>query len=334
MTTLKTLYNAYLSEHFWLADSTKDTTGRAFRYLAEAIGNITIERLEYRHFEQYKNFLLRTGRAKTTTNIYLRALAPVLSWAVNLKLLKENPIAGIKQLKITRKPIRIYEDWQFERMLRFAPDNRWRAILLCAKTAGLRRGAVLNLTRDNIRNGFIFVEPKRNTARTWEWEPKDREIRKIPLVPQLEEILQGLDCYYVMLSQRRYEANLRLKNAGILSGWIRRCPDQNFRRSFVAIQRKAFGRQVGDFHSLRKTYITLMCEELPEHFVAKLTGHTNSKTMTYYLASRESYFDIARQVASKGIKNRDAWLAAQSKGDVAAASRLGDTGLEPVTSCV
>lgn len=230
-----------------------------------------------------------------------------------MKLLETNPVVGIKQFRVTRKAIRIYEDWEFKRMYRYAPNDRWRAILLCAKTTGLRRGAILNLTKDNIRNGFIYVEPKRDSKTTWPWDPKDFEVRKVPCINALAEILSGLDCYYPLLTPQRYKSILRLKEAGILTGWARKCPDQNFRRSFVAIQRKAFGRQIGDFHSFRKTYTTLMCEQLPQHFVMRLTGHNSLKTMTYYLASRESYFNTAREIASEGIKNGTLGLQPEPK---------------------
>ncbi len=158
------------------------------------------------------------------------------------------------------------------------------------------------MTLNNIRSGYIFVEPKRNTKQTWEWEPKDREIRKVPITDDVHHIITRLNRFYPFLPDRTYERMVRLTGLGLVTGYQRRCPDWNFRRDFVAIQRRAFGRQIGDFHSLRKTYTTRMCEELPEHFVMRLTGHNSLKTMTYYLASRESYYENARQKAQEGIK--------------------------------
>ncbi|MHC4620378.1 MAG: tyrosine-type recombinase/integrase [Planctomycetota bacterium] len=302
MVKLRTLCQNYLQENFWLAEATKDTTGRSFRHLCECLGNIDITRLTFERLTAYKGWLLKTGRSKTTANIYLRSLSPVFQWAINLHLIDKNPLTGVGQFKVARRPIRIYEDWQVERLLRFAPNLRWKAIILAARTTGFRRGELLNLTKDNLRNGYIYCESKRDSKRTWGWEPKDKENRKVPLVDELAEMLNGLECYYPLLSEKRYENILRLKAAGLMTGWIIRCPDQNFRRDFVAIQRKAFGRQVGDFHSLRKTYTTRMCESLPEHFVMRLTGHNSLKTMTYYLASRESYYETARKTASGAIK--------------------------------
>lgn len=303
MLKLRTLCQQFLAENYLLyADSTRDTTERSCRYLAKAKGNREIDRITRADIEYYRNWLVKTGRSKNTANMYLRALGPVFEWAkVSKKLININPIRGVKQFRITRKPIFVYEDWQIKRMLKFA-DLRWKGIILTAWTTGLRRGAILNLTLNNIRSGYIYVEPKRNTAKTWEWEPKDREIRKVPITEDVKQIIYDLDRFYPFILSDTYERFLHLSSLGLLSGLQRRCPDWNFRRDFVKIQRRAFGRQIGDFHSLRKTYTTRMCEDLPEHFVMRLTGHSNLETMTYYLGSRESYYEDARRIAQRGIK--------------------------------
>ncbi len=305
MIKLSTLCEKYLSEQWWLSDSTKETTKRAFKYLIKVTGDLLIDRVTYRHGEQYKGKLLERGSSKNTVNMYIRAMKPAFGWAVKIKMLSENPLDHCKQIKVTQKPIRLYEDWEFWRLLRFAPNDRWRAILIAARTTGLRRGELLNLTKDNIRDGFIFVEPKRNTERTWEWEPKDQEIRKVPIIEPLEEILSRLSCYYPLLTDRRYENLLRLKKVGLLTGRVRKCPDENFRRQFVNIQRKAFGKQIGDFHSWRKTFITNMLNELPDYFVLRLSGHSNPKTMvTYYTAASGWQYEQVRKVALSAIKTR------------------------------
>lgn len=316
MTKLKTLCQNYLQENFWLAKRTRDGTKRAVDYFTGHIGNLRLDHLKYKHLESYKHFLVKTGRAKTTANMYLRAVHTVLSWAVLRGEIDANPMKGLKQYKVTRKPIRIYEDWEVQRMVRYTPSDRWKAIILVGRLTGLRRGAVLNITQDNVRGGFLYVEPKRNTRRTWEWEPKDKEIRKVPLPDNLGCLIKSLKVFYPMLTENRYNNLLKRKAMyGTLPEEIRRCPDNNFRRTFVGIQRKAFGRQIGDFHSLRKTYTTLMCEELPEHFVMRLTGHNNLKTMTYYLSARESYYEKARQIATDAIKTgRLACSSPQKRG--------------------
>ncbi len=304
MLTLNTLSQQYLCENFWLAQSTRETAQRACSYFAQAIGNRQVDRISLDDGQSYKGWLLRTGRSKNTANMYMRAVKGVFSWAVqSKKILSENPLVGLKQFRVTRRPIQIYERWELLRMLECCPSQRWRLILLCAYTTGMRRGEILNVTWDNIRDGFIHVEPKRNSQRTWEWEAKDKELRQIPLVDDLNEALQSQQgLLYPFLTEAIYQRMLRLNQAGLLNERQRKCPESNFRRSFVRIQKKAFGRQINTFHGFRKTYTTLMAEQLPQHFVMRLTGHNSSKTMTHYLGVRESYFEKAREVASKSIK--------------------------------
>lgn len=310
MVRLTTLCEAFFEENTWYANKTKENARRAFRYLSELVGNITVDRLDFGRCEKFRNWLWKSGRSKNTANMYLRALGPILDWAVQHRILRVNPAVGVKQFKVTQKPIRVYENWECERMYRAAPDDRWRAILLAARTTGLRRGELLNLTRKNIRQGFVYVEPKLQTKETWPWEPKDKAIRKVPLVDVLGSLLENLPCFYVFLTEDLYKSNLDRQAAGVLNEDRRKCPDLNFRRTFVQIQKRAFGRQIGDFHSLRKTYITEMANHLPQYFVMKLSGHSSSKTMTtYYTACRESMFDDARKIASReGIRGHLAWL--------------------------
>jgi integrase len=327
-----TLCQQYLQENFWLAKSTRETTERAFKYFATACGNREIDRIETSDGEKFKGYMLQRHNAKNSVNMYLRAIKSVLTWAsTTKKLIEGNSLTLTHQFKVTRNPVRIYEDYDIERMIQYAPSLRWKGIILCAWTTGLRRGEITNLTVDNIRNGYIWVEPKKNTSKTWEWEAKDKEIRRLPLVPQLKEIVENLDCYYLFLSQKRYASLIFKSSLGLMTEDERKCPEQNFRRTFVTIQRKAFGRQVGDFHQFRKTYITKMCEQLPQHFVMQLSGHSNLKTLTYYQGVRESYYDSALKIASKAIK-KDSFVSPRESQ--ATTNTLGGTGLEPVTSCV
>ena len=336
MVKLRTLCESYLKEHFWLGWSTRQTTERAFRYFALCSGNLTCDRLRFEHISEFKGWLVRTGRSRTTANIYLRSLKPVFGWAVNRRIIKDNPATEIREFKVTQRPIRIYEDWEFQRMLRYAPSAVWRLILIIGRTTGLRRGAILNLTRNNIRQGFIFVEPKKDTNHTWAWEPKDREIRKVPLIEGLGTLIEkDRASNYITIPHRRYRYLMGLKSAGMLNERMRICPLDNFRRTFVAIQRKAFGRQVGTFHDLRKTYATEMASSLPDYFTARLLGHSNVSTLvTYYTATKDSQYLQARQIAENAIKGTTVGSQSVFEGAASAVPRMGDTELESVTSCV
>jgi len=303
MLTIQTLSARYQDQHVGLlADNTRESCHRGMKYLIEAVRNVRIDRLGPEHAEQLKSYLARTGRAKGTINLYLRAVKRILQWAVEMKLLEENPFEATRQLRVTPRPVKLYTAEQVYRMIAGTPDRRWQARILCAWTTGLRRGAILNLTIDNIRDGYIWVEPKYATATTWPWEPKDRELRKVPLVPELTEMLEYLEGHYPFLTQRQYDRMLQLQAAGMLAQKRCKKPDQNFSRNFRQIQVRVFGQPIGDFHSLRRTYTSCMCDVLPEHIVRRLTGHNSTAALTPYLGARESHFQEARQIASDAIK--------------------------------
>lgn len=302
MVKLSSLCKGYLEEQFWLADSTQELTNLAFRHLVQCVGDLCIDRLTFQQAESYKGWLLKTGRSKNTANVYLRALKPVFNWAVRLKLIVENPVK-VKCFKVTQRPIKVYEDWEFQRMLRYSPHRFWRLRLILGRYCGLRRGEVLNLTLNNVRGDYLYVEPKRNTKDGWEWEPKDKEIRKVPLPYGVRAVVESCNCFYPTIGPKRYHVILRLREAGLLTGRTRRCPIGNFRRDFVTIQRRAFGRQIGTFHELRKTYITEMASHLPDYFVTKLSGHSDTRTMvTYYTAVKESQYAQAREIVDAATK--------------------------------
>jgi len=299
-----TLCQLFVDENRWnYEESTIDTFALAWRHFVEAVGNREIDRIEPMDGEKFKGWVVETMRSKTSANMWLRAIKRILNWAANEKgYIDTNPLAGTKQMRITRNPVKFYEDDQVLRMIRFAPTLRWKAIILCGWTTGLRRGALLNLTQDNIRGGYVHVEAKRRTERTWPWEPKTKEIRRVPLVDRLAEWIDRLGCYYPFLPHRRYFHMLGLQERAVLTARRRKCPEENFRRSFVAIQRRAFGRQIGDFHMLRKTYVTNI-SGLPEQVLMSLSGHRDRRTLTYYTGVRQSMMDEARKIVSERLKN-------------------------------
>jgi len=245
-----TLCQLFVTENRYnYEQSSLDTFELAFRHFVSAVGDKLISRIEPADGERFKCWCIETGRSKTSANMWLRSIKRILNWSVEDKeLLAVNPLAKARQFRITRNPVAFYSDYQVERMLRFAPDLRWKGIILCAWTTGLRRSAILNLTLDNIRDGFIYVEAKKQTERTWPWQPKTKEIRYVPLVEQLGLIIDSLGCYYPFLTYRRYARMLFLQSQGILGARQRKTPEENFRRTFVSIQRRAFGRQIGIFH--------------------------------------------------------------------------------------
>jgi len=297
---------------------------------------------------RFKNWLVASGRSMTTANIYLRVIHPVLAFGVEQGLWPTHPWQEVRQFRVPEKPVTIYEDEQFERMLFFLPrptaadpqrDLRWLAILWGARTTGFRRGELLNLTGDNIRGGLCWVEPKKATNKTWPWQIKTKRIRKVPLAPQFREALEPFRNRHYPMVLPSMVARLV---SGELAGRWRKCPEFCFTRTFAAIQVRAFGHKVNDFHGFRRTFTTDMAEELPDRAVMELTGHTRRETLNRYTCCRPTHWQRAYEIVARIGKNRASVGVYSSalNGELCTVrgpeigQKVGGDGYDPSTSCV
>ena len=206
--------------------------------------------------------------------------------------------------------MRIFSKDEFERIMAVARSSIWKARILLAKTAGLRRGEILNLTVKDVdfAKGRIMVQPKEDTKHTWRWVVKDKDRREVPLVDKAAKLLIDLQNElpdaqpYLLLPNRRYKYLMGLKARGKLKSELCKCPDDNFGRSWQTIFRKA-GIEDGTFHDLRSTCVTEWLEQgLMPHEVKELAGHADiNTTMNYYVGIRESLIDRARGASSAAL---------------------------------
>ena len=103
-----------------------------------------------------------------------------------------------------------------------ANDLLWKTKILIAKTAGLRRGEILNLTVNDIdfAKSKIIVQPKSESDYTWRWVVKDKERRELPLVESVAQLLANIQADlpemqpYLLLTPERYKHMMKLKNSG------------------------------------------------------------------------------------------------------------------------
>jgi integrase len=86
--------------------------------------------------ERKKQRTRKVGLAPMTIKNYLIALKTALGWAVEQKLLPSMP--KFPSIKVPKKKPQPIPAESFERLLAKAPDDLWRAFLLCGWWAGLR----------------------------------------------------------------------------------------------------------------------------------------------------------------------------------------------------
>jgi len=234
----------------------------------------------------------------------------IFSLAVKRGQLEQNPFNGIPLLKVPKKPVRLFSKDEFERILAAARSPIWKSRVLLAKTSGLRRGEILNLTLNDVdfAKGKVVVQAKEETKYTWRWVVKDKDRRELPLVDKVAQFLIDIQTElpegqpYLLLPPPRYQYLMSLRARGELKYETCKCPDGNFGRSWRTIFKKA-GIEDGTFHDLRSTCITEWLEKgLMPHEVKELAGHADiNTTMNYYVGIRDSLIDRARGASSAAL---------------------------------
>ena len=288
--------------------STLVESKRAMTEFISEVGDIQADSVKFQHGEKFLLSRLDKGNRRGTVNKKLRHLHGVFAWARRRGLLERNPIHGIRHLRVTDRPMRVFSDAEVELLIEAAPNTLWQARILVARSAGLRIGELLNLTRQNIdvSEGIVMVEPKEETDNTWEWHPKDYEIRELPLcdrgVQLFLELQQQLpDAQpYALLNPKTYMRMLQRRAEGKLTYDDRRLPDRKYYNQFQTIVE---GAQVayGTMHDLRRAAITSWAENpnLQPHEVMKLAGHSSLETtLKYYVQTRRSIVNRARPSAN------------------------------------
>ena len=314
----------YIESNKRIQRSTVNLTLKAFGRLIESVGDIRPAELTFGDCERFQQDILLAGCRPVTANIYVKTARPIVRWALRNGWISSDPFEHLRFFSVPAGEIRVYDRAEFERMLMACRSRIWQGRLLLAKTAAMRRGEILNLTLRDIDfdTGVITIRRKKETRDTWEWTTKSRKFRQVPLAEAVSKFLTDFVLRdmpekqpYLMLTGDRYKRIQQLRNKGLLSDRIRRCPDENWAKPFERIRTRA-GIDDGTFHDLRRTCITEWLESgLQPHEVKVLAGHASIETtMRYYVATRRALIDRARAASQKVIKP------------------IGATGLEPATS--
>jgi len=339
--TLSTVVMSYLAVNHRIEPATAELTKRVFSYARNVFGDMRITDFGHAQAEQFQSWAIESGRNPVSANIYIKTIRPIFRWAMRRDLIAKDPFGQLRLFRIPKKMIRIYEPFEFQAMLSSCPNKLWQARLLLAKTAGLRRSEVLNLTVNDVDfgRGILYVQTKKETHHTWRWMPKDKDLRELPLVEHLNNLLIKLQNElpegqpYLMMTRNRYKRIMQLKARDRLSWRIRVCPDENWSKPFERILKRA--EITGTFHDLRRTCITEWLENgLQPHEVMRLAGHSSiDTTMRYYVTTRRSLIDKARLASSECLgKNNQGHRPLIQKPMAPNNINVGATGLEPATS--
>lgn len=236
----------------------------------------------YRTHLKQKLTRFKTIRSDATVNREMSCLHHIFSKAVEWELIDQNPFNRGKTLllKENNKRLRFLNEDEIDR-LRDACPGYLRRIVKCAIMTGMRRGEILSLKWDQIRNGFIYLD-----------KTKTNEARQIPISDELERIFKEI----------RKEQHLTSKHVFLYNGK----PMKRNKSAFRTAVKRA-GIVDFRFHDLRHTFASqILINGGSLKDVQELLGH---KDMTMTL--RYSHLTQERKRKAVNLLNR---LTAKTDG--------------------
>ncbi len=223
-----------------------------------------LSEIRYIDIETYQNHLRKkltksgTIRKEASINREMAILRHMLNKAVEWDMMEKSPFDRGKslQLKENNKRLRFLSHEEIEKLLPECPTYL-RRIVVCALSTGMRRGEILSLKWEQIRNGFIYLQ-----------RTKTNEGREIPINDTLEALFEEI----------RQERHLRSEYVFTYQDR----PLHELKRAFGGALRRA-GIQDFRFHDLRHTFAShLVMNGASIKDVQELLGHKDTKMTNRY----------------------------------------------------
>ena len=185
-TTFSELVKKY-EENFTNQSSFKNWKKLCLSNFKDYFGADTIiTNIRYVDLETYRNHLRQklthkgTIRTDATVNREISCLHHLFAKGAEWELLEQNPFRRGKSLltKENNQRLRFLSQEELQKLLAASPDHL-QEIIICAVNTGMRRGELLSLKWEQIRNGFIYLQ-----------KTKTNEPRQIPINDTLVELFK------------------------------------------------------------------------------------------------------------------------------------------------
>jgi integrase len=242
-----------------------------------------LESLTVSDIRLFRETLKSAGRTAKTAQHYIRDIGSALRTAVREGLLVHNPASGLDPLENTDSTTRMpFAAKDLALLVKHAPSDDWRGVILCGIFAGLRLGdaARLQWKSVDLTEGTLRLVPSKTKR-------KKREIC-VPLHPELRAFFEehpsaddGESSVFPSLSKHSVSGNRGLsmsfvaimEAAGVSRGKAR------------IVAKESAGRTTHErgFHSLRHSYVSALANaEVGQDVRMKLAGHSDSEVHAIY----------------------------------------------------
>jgi len=233
--------------------------------LQRHLGDDRLKNVTHLKIEKYKNRRREEGAKPGTVNRELAVIKALFNRGVEWGFLIKSPALAVRKLKEPKRQARFFSASEIRKILA-AADDFFRPMLTLYVNTGLRRDELLFLTWEDIDldRKLLIVQAKDG------WRPKDYEVRHIPLNNEALKALKALH-----------------PGPGRSKTWVFQTPEgRQFHSDFVTRKFKNLLAQIkidGHLHALRHTFAShLVMQGTDLHTVAKLLGHSSTKTTEIY----------------------------------------------------
>jgi integrase len=258
------------------------------RIYREAFGDRRLASITYLDLQTFRNQRkatpLRSGKPRTdaTVNREMTTLKHILNKGVEWGMLEHNPFTKGSRLilKENNHRLRFLTDAEVEALLKACPPHL-KTIVEVALLTGMRRGELLGLKWDQIRNGFIYLT-----------ETKSGKARQIPVSDRLAQVFKEL------------RQKNQLKSPHVFCDSLGR-RFYEVKRSFASACRRA-GLEDFRFHDLRHTFAShLVMKGIGLKAVQELLGHADLKmTMRYAHLSQAHLKEAVAVLDNLGVDTK------------------------------
>lgn len=256
-----------------LNKSTVKLYERCFNILFKTITNKPIRYITLHDIEKFKESRLNEVSV-STVNIDLRTCKAIFNLAVKWKWLDNNPVNGVKLLKVPQKDILCFTEDELNLIFDTVTNTTVSNVVKFALYTGCRLNEILNIQfKDiNLAEKTIAI---RNKA---DFKTKSGKVRFIPISNKLLEVIQK------MLKQD--ENILKLYNP---EQYLFNKNNFKYNKDYISKSFKKSLRKVGiperfHFHCLRHTFITKLIKNgVNINYVKELAGHSNISTTMHYI---------------------------------------------------
>jgi site-specific recombinase XerD len=256
----------------------------------ERLNNIKLsfDSMDTRFYDKFLDYLINDKKfLNNTAGNYIKQLKTFLNFCYQRKI---NPKDDFKKFKVFKEDVQTIYLTEEELNKISAIDlkdneklNHIRNIFLIQCYTGLRYSDLINLRKENFKNGFIVLETL-----------KTKDSLRIPIVPRLKKLLDEYPDYNF-----RFISNQKMNSYLKELGWRAEITEPTQILSYRGAERieKTVPKyELISTHTARCSFVTLSLEKgMRAESVMKVTGHTDMTSFKKYIKLTDKVLETEMQ---------------------------------------